>query len=141
VRASHAHLVNRPPSKKQEIGGRPSAHDPGVGERGLVQVARGGNQAEAELIQGLLRHEGVPSVLRRTAGFDVPDFIAAGPRDVLVAAAHASRARQTLGESDLKPSAGGEPTFRSRPVPLLAGILIVGFAALLLVWALVEAAS
>jgi hypothetical protein len=140
VRASHAHLVNRPPSKKQEIGGRPSAHDPGVGERGLVQVARGGNQAEAELIQGLLRHEGVPSVLRCTAGFDVPDFIAAGPRDVSVAAAHASRARQTLGESDLKPSAGDEP-FRSRPVPLLAGILIVGFAALVLVWALVEAAS
>jgi hypothetical protein len=60
---------------------------------------------------------------------------------VLVAAAHASRARQTLGESDLKPSAGDEPTFRSRSVPLLAGILIVGFAALLLVWALVEAAS
>ena len=60
---------------------------------------------------------------------------------MLVAAAHASRARQTLGESDVKPSAGDEPTFRARPVPLLAGLLIVGFAALMLVWALVEVAS
>ena len=133
--------MNRPPNKEQELGGRPSGHDPRVGERGLVQVARGGNQAEAELIQGLLRHEGVPSVLRRTAGFDVPDFIATGPRDVFVAAPHASHARQTLGESGVNPSAGDEPTFRSRAMPLLAGILIVGFAALLLVWALVDAAS
>ena len=50
----------------------------------LVRVAGGRNQAEAELIQGLLLEEGVPSVLRRTAGFDVPDYLAAGPRDVLV---------------------------------------------------------
>ena len=50
----------------------------------LVRVAGGRNQVEAELIQNLLLEEGVPSVLRRTAGFDVPDFLAAGPRDVLV---------------------------------------------------------
>jgi hypothetical protein len=50
----------------------------------LVRVAGGRNQAEAELIQNLLLEEGVPSVLRRAAGFDVPDFLAAGPRDVLV---------------------------------------------------------
>ena len=50
----------------------------------LVTVAGARHQAEAELIQGLLIEEGVPSVLKRTAGFDVPDFLAAGPRDVLV---------------------------------------------------------
>ena len=50
----------------------------------LVTVAGARHQAEAELIQGLLLEEGVPSVLKRTAGFDVPDFLAAGPRDVLV---------------------------------------------------------
>nr|MDQ4040232.1 hypothetical protein [Actinomycetota bacterium] len=50
----------------------------------LVRVAGGRNQAEAEFIQGLLLEEGVPSILRRSAGFDVPDFLAAGPRDVMV---------------------------------------------------------
>src|SRR5215211_9412300 len=50
----------------------------------LVRVAGGRNQAEAELIQNMLLEEGIPSILRRTRGFDVPDFLAAGPRDVLV---------------------------------------------------------
>ena len=45
-----------------------------------VRAAGGRNQVEAELIQGLLLEEGVPSILRRSAGFDVPDFLAAGPR-------------------------------------------------------------
>jgi hypothetical protein len=52
----------------------------------LIVVAHAQNQAEAEFVQGLLLAEGVPSVLRRTPGFDVPDFLAAGPRDVLVPA-------------------------------------------------------
>lgn len=52
----------------------------------LVKVASARNQAEAEFIQSLLREEGVPSMTRRSAGFDVPDFLAAGPRDVLVRA-------------------------------------------------------
>jgi Putative prokaryotic signal transducing protein len=63
-----------------------------------VKVASAGNQAEAELIQGLLREEGVPSMVRRSAGFDVPDFLAAGPRDVLVPEAAADVARQILTE-------------------------------------------
>ena len=37
------------------------------------------NLAEAELIQGILLEEGIPSILRRSGGFDVPDFLAAGP--------------------------------------------------------------
>ena len=52
----------------------------------LVRVAYARHQAEAEFIQGLLLEEGVPSMLRRARGFDVPDMLAAGPRDVLVAA-------------------------------------------------------
>ena len=52
----------------------------------LVRVAGARNQAEAELIQNMLLEEGVPSVLRRSAGFDVPDFLAGGPRDLLVRA-------------------------------------------------------
>ena len=63
-------------------------------EGALVTVAGARNQAEAELIQGLLLEEGVPSMLRRTRGFDVPDMLAAGPRDVLVPASGAGPARE-----------------------------------------------
>ena len=63
-----------------------------------VKVANARNQAEAEFIQALRREEGIPSMLRRSAGFDVPDFLAAGPRDVLVPAAAADLARQILTE-------------------------------------------
>jgi hypothetical protein len=75
----------------------------------LVRVAGGRNQAEAELIQNLLLEEGVPSILRRAPGFDVPDFLAAGPRDVLVPQAGAETAREVLLEADLAPSEGGTP--------------------------------
>jgi Putative prokaryotic signal transducing protein len=63
-----------------------------------VKVASARNQAEAEFIQALLREEGVPSMVRRSAGFDVPDFLAAGPRDVHVPEAAADLARQILTE-------------------------------------------
>ena len=59
--------------------------DPEYTRGDLVRVAGGRNQAEAELIQNLLLEEGIPSVVRRSAGFDVPDYLAGGPRDVLVA--------------------------------------------------------
>jgi hypothetical protein len=50
----------------------------------LVKVASAQNQAEAEFVQNLLRDAGVPSILRRSAGADVPDFLAAGRHDMLV---------------------------------------------------------
>jgi len=62
----------------------------------LVKVGYGQQQAEAEMIQGLLSEHGIPSMLRRAAGFDVPDFLAAGPREVLVAEELAARAREVL---------------------------------------------
>ena len=62
----------------------------------LVRVASARHQAEAELISGLLLEEGVASVVRRTGGFDVPDFLAAGPRDILVASSGADVARDVL---------------------------------------------
>ena len=68
-----------------------------------MRVAGGRNQAEAELIQDLLLEEGMPSMLRRTAGFDVPDFLAAGPRDVLVPEAGAEAARDVLLEAGSRP--------------------------------------
>ena len=62
----------------------------------LVKVAYARNLAEAELIQGLLRQEEIPSMLKRNGGFDVPDFLSAGARDVLVPVSQADRARELL---------------------------------------------
>jgi hypothetical protein len=67
-----------------------------TGELRLVKVAYANNLPEAELIQGLLRQEHIPSMVRRNGGFDIPDFIAAGPRDVLVPVSQADRARELL---------------------------------------------
>ena len=69
---------------------------PQYGEGPLVKVAWARNQSEAELISGFLLEEGVPSVIQRNGGFDVPDFLAAGPRDVLVAASGEDVAREAL---------------------------------------------
>ena len=66
------------------------------GKGKLVKVAYAQNQAEAEMIQGLLSEHGIPSMLKRAAGFDVPDFFAAGPRQVLVAEEIAAQAREVL---------------------------------------------
>ena len=71
-----------------------------------MRVARAANQPEAELIAGLLLEAGVPSLSRRAGGFDVPDFLAAGPRDVLVPAGGADVAREVLGERGRRPRRG-----------------------------------
>lgn len=62
-----------------------------------VRVATARNQPEAELLQNLLLEAGVPSLVRRSGGFDVPDFLAAGPRDVLVPCGGEAAARDVLG--------------------------------------------
>jgi hypothetical protein len=69
---------------------------PQYAEGQLVKVARAESQPEAELIEALLLEEGIPSMLRRSGGFDVPDFLAAGPRDVLVPESGAQAAREAL---------------------------------------------
>ncbi|HEX2096774.1 MAG TPA: DUF2007 domain-containing protein [Solirubrobacterales bacterium] len=61
----------------------------------LVKVAWASQQAEAELIQGLLREHGIPSLAKRDT-WDVPEFLAAGPRQILVAEENAERARDVL---------------------------------------------
>jgi hypothetical protein len=113
--------------------GRARKIDPAFTEGDLVRVAGGRNQAEAELIQGLLLEWGVPSVLRRTAGFDVPDFLAAGPRDILVPESGAAAAHDVLQQSDLAPAAG---TWRPNPIKLVAAITLGGAGAALLAYLL-----
>jgi hypothetical protein len=103
----------------------------------LVRVAGGRNQAEAELIQNLLLEEGVPSLLRRTAGFDVPDFLAAGPRDVMVPLAGAEAARDVLLEARLAPTqADASPG--PNPVLLFLTVLLGTSVAALVAWLLYQ---
>jgi hypothetical protein len=102
----------------------------------LVRVAGGRNQAEAEFIQGLLLEEGVPSLLKRTRGFDVPDYLAAGPRDVLVPAAGVETARDVLLQADMLPEPTSAPISAARvAVGLLVAIALVAAV----VWLATEA--
>jgi hypothetical protein len=115
---------------------------PQFAEGELVRAAWARNQVEGEFIQGLLLEEGVPSVLKRSAGFDVPDFLAAGPRDVLVASSGYATAREVLLQAEIiSPSAastssGDRGARPSRSVRLFAGLLIAVFAATFAVWLL-----
>jgi hypothetical protein len=113
-------------------GSRPPAGDD------LVKVAGAQNQAEAELLQSLLSQEGVPSVLRRSAGFDVPDFLAAGPRDVLVSASQARLAREVLRvEDDVEPE---PPAIRENDSSfgVLVRVLAVVAIVAILAWCITE---
>jgi hypothetical protein len=97
-----------------------------------IKVGFARNLAEAQMIQGILLEEGIPSFERRSRGFDVPDFLAGGPRDILVPGAAAEVARELLagtGEHQLDPATADE-----QPLRLLAGILIALAIGALLVW-------
>jgi len=109
--------------------------DPEYTRGELVRVAGGRNQAEAELIQNLLLEEGIPSIVRRTAGFDVPDYLAGGPRDVLVAESAVQAARDMLLDVDLASQEPNADTMRS---PFLTALVVVGLlaAAVLIVFVL-----
>jgi hypothetical protein len=104
---------------------------PQLAEGPLVRVAGAHNQAEGEMLQGLLLEVGVPSLLRRSAGFDVPDFLAAGPRDVLVPSSGAATAREVLLEAEVISS--GTP-LAVAPGRLLVGLLIALAVGALIVW-------
>jgi hypothetical protein len=104
----------------------------------LVRVAGGRNLAEAELIQNLLLEEGIPSMFKRSAAFDVPDFLAAGERDVLVPESGAQAARDFLVEADLMPSAALEPMRRPNPAKIIAVFLAGAMLTTLVIWALME---
>jgi hypothetical protein len=107
---------------------------PQLAEGELVRVAGASNQAEGEFIQSLLLEEGVPSLLRRSAGFDVPDMLAAGPRDVMVPMSGADTAREVLLQAELvAPARAARPV---APARLLAGLVVALTLGALVVWAL-----
>jgi Putative prokaryotic signal transducing protein len=109
---------------------------------GQVKVAFAQNLSEAELIQGILLEEGIPSVQRRSRGFDVPDFLAAGPRDILVPQAAEASARTLLADARVGGEAPADDgSAAPRPLRLLAGVLVALAAAAALVWVLYQLAA
>jgi hypothetical protein len=120
--------VGEPLSDRHE---RARKIDPRYTEGDLVRVAGAMNQAEAEFIQGLLLEEGIPSTLRRTRGFDVPDMLAAGPRDVMVPASGHDAARDVLLEAEI---VGDEQPAQTPPLRVLAALLAAVALVALIAW-------
>jgi hypothetical protein len=133
-------------------GGSHGGGDGGGGGGGggkLVKVAFARNQAEAEMIQALLLESGIPSVLKRSGGFDAPEFLAAGPRDVFVNSDTAKKARAVLAdtmvesEDEERTELGEQARLRSDGTETSAGRLAlwIGVAflgAVILVWVLYQ---
>jgi len=138
----------------QDDGG---SHDEGGGGGGggggkLVKVAFARNQPEGELLQALLRESGVPSVLKRSGGFDNPDFLAAGPHDVWVNAHNEEEAKRILAETMVAGEDEGEErteleqerrlargeTAGPSPQRLAIWVGIAAIGAIALIWVLYE---
>jgi phage major head subunit gpT-like protein len=113
-----------------------------------VKVGFARNQAEAEMIQGMLLEEGIPSMLKRTRGFDVPDYLAGGPRDILVPETGAEAAKRLLEGTELETEAeeGAELQGQARlatagetsPARLAFWVLVALVAAFAIVWVLYQ---
>ncbi len=101
------------------------------------------------MMQGLLGESGIPSVLKRARGFDAPEFLAAGPHDVLVDSGHAQKAKTLLAdtiteseadeEAELRGEAKlrrGGPTTETSPARLALWIGAAFIAAVVVVWLL-----
>jgi hypothetical protein len=96
------------------------------GPDGTVRVALAANQAECELIQGMLQTAGIPSTWRRTGG-DLPGLLSAGYREVYVPASAAGDAQALMSTSELPGPSPAEP--RRRKVGLeRSGVRLIGKA-------------
>jgi hypothetical protein len=104
---------------------------PQYAEGALVRAVGAANQTEAEFIQGMLLEEGVPSMLVRRRGFDVPDMLAAGPRDVMVPASGHAAAREVLLQAELV----GEEQPGTPPRQVLTFLLVAVAVVALIAWA------
>jgi hypothetical protein len=68
-------------------------------EERWVRVAVAPNETSALMMEGVLNNAGIPSLTQRARGFDAPDFLSAGPRDVLVPDSLLGEARQILEDT------------------------------------------
>ena len=64
-----------------------------------VKVAAAPDESVALLMDGVLKDAGIPSLIQRAPGFDAPDFLAAGPKDVLVPGSLVEEAKQVLEDT------------------------------------------
>ena len=64
-----------------------------------VKVAAAPDESITLLMDGVLKDAGIPSLIQRGPGFDAPDFLSAGPRDVLVPGSLLEEARQVLEDT------------------------------------------
>jgi Putative prokaryotic signal transducing protein len=123
----------------------------GGGGDKLVKVAFARNQVEGEMLQGLLSEAGIPSLLKRSFGFDNPDFLAGGPHDVWVYEGAAKRAREVLAETMIEDEdderleleeqrrlSRGE-TGVVTPARLAFWVAVAAIGAVILIWLLYQA--
>jgi hypothetical protein len=68
-------------------------------EERWVKVAVAPNETSALMMEGVLEDAGIPSLIQRAPGFDAPDFLSAGPRDVLVPDSLLGEAKQILEDT------------------------------------------
>ena len=62
-------------------------------------MAAAPDESVALLMDGVLKDAGIPSLIQRAPGFDAPDFLSAGPRDVLVPGSLVEEAKQVLEDT------------------------------------------
>jgi hypothetical protein len=121
----------------------------GGGEGPLVKIAFARNQAEAEMLQGLLLEGGVPSVLKRSRGFDNPEFAASGPHDVMVSQSHETKARDLLADTMVETEAEERAELKGQarreregtettPRSLAIWVGLAFLAAIVLVWVIYQ---
>jgi hypothetical protein len=63
------------------------------------RVAAAPDESVALLMEGVLKDAGIPSLIQRAPGFDAPDFLSAGPRDILVPGSLVEEAKRVLEDT------------------------------------------
>ena len=62
----------------------------------LTRLTSASSGPEAEMIKVLLEQEGIRVLIQRPAGFDVPDFLSGGPRELFVRPEDHARAAELV---------------------------------------------
>ena len=65
----------------------------------MGESRRSPDESSTLLMEGLLKDADIPSLIQRGPGFDAPDFLSAGPRDLLVPASLLGEAKQVLEDT------------------------------------------
>lgn len=98
---------------------------------GTVRIAVAANQAEAELLQGVLADAGIPSNWRRTGG-DLPELLAAGYREIYVPTDAAAEAQALLAPVETQDFEADPPATRRIGLER-TGLRLIGKATAVLV--------